>query len=332
MTGSLKVELDVALRAATAAARLCKAVQKEMLELDSISKEDRSPVTVADFGSQAVVCRILREAFPGDPILAEERASALRQSQNRPVLERVAGFVSTLFQDANPEKVCNWIDWGEKAASRRHWCLDPIDGTKGFMRHDQYAVALALILEGRVVLGVLACPNLPLEEGEPHGPKGVLFYALRGKGAFQASLENGEPRPIRVSNSLLGDPNLRFCESFESGHSDHEAQARLARALGIKAPSIRMDSQAKYGLVARGEADIYLRLPNPKTPDYREKVWDHAAGSIIIEEAGGRVTDIHGKPLRFGLGEKLADNVGVVATNGSIHEEVLRVLARGKGN
>ncbi len=330
MTGSLKVELDVALRAAKAAARLCMAVQEKMLELDSIAKKDRSPVTVADFGSQAVVCRILREAFPGDSILAEERAAVLRQSQNRPVLERVAGFVSGLFQDANPEKVCEWIDWGEKAASRRHWCLDPIDGTKGFMRHDQYAVALALILEGQVALGVLACPNLPLQSGKPGSPRGVLFYALRGKGAFQASLENGESQPIRVSNSLLGDTKLKFCESFESGHSDHEAQAQLARALGITAPSIRMDSQAKYGLVARGEADIYLRLPNPKTPEYREKVWDHAAGSIIIEEAGGKVTDIYGKALRFGLGEKLTENVGVVATNGQVHQEVLKFL-RQKG-
>jgi 3'(2'), 5'-bisphosphate nucleotidase len=326
MTGSLKAELDVAIRAATAAARLCRAVQEQMVELESIPKEDKSPVTIADFGSQAVICRILREAFPADPILAEETASALRQSTNRPALERVAGFVSALFPDASPDRVCQWIDWGEKAASKRHWCLDPIDGTKGFMRRDQYAVALALILEGEVALGVLACPNLPLEPEDAQGSRGTLFYAMRGKGAFQVSLEGGKERPIRVSGSVAGDPSLRFCESFESGHSDHEGQARLARALGITAPSIRMDSQAKYGIVARGEADIYLRLPNPRTPGYTEKVWDHAAGSILIQEAGGKVTDIHGRVLKFGLGERLTQNTGVVATNGLVHGEVLQAL------
>lgn len=326
MSRSFELELQVALRAASAAADLCRLVQEEMVRTDSLSKVDRSPVTVADFGSQAVVCRILRETFPQDRILAEENAGLLRQSNNRPLLERVVRFVSRLLPDAEPEAVCQWIDWGTKTASARHWCLDPIDGTKGFLRHDQYAVALALILEGRVVLGVLACPNLPLEPGGTEGSKGVLFYALEGRGAFQTPLENGQPRALRVSKSLLGDPRLRFCESFESGHSDHEGQARLAKLLGITAPPIRMDSQAKYGLVARGEAEIYLRLPNPTTPGYREKVWDHAAGSIIIQEAGGKVTDIHGKPLQFGLGDKLTDNMGVVATNGRVHREVLQVL------
>lgn len=319
-------ELEVALAAVSAAARLCQWVQEEMVQDDSVSKSDQSPVTVADFGSQAVVCRMLREAFPNDPILAEETAGLLRQGNNRPILERVVHFASRLFPDADPEKVCQWIDWGGKTVSYRHWCLDPIDGTKGFLRHDQYAVALALVCEGRVVLGVLACPNLPMETAQTGGPRGVLLYALEGCGAFQASLDKGDPRPIRVSKSALGDPHLRFCESFESGHSDHEGQAGLARALGITAAPIRMDSQAKYGLVARGEAEIYLRLPNPRTPQYREKVWDHAAGSIIIQEAGGKVTDIHGKPLQFGLGHKLTNNVGVVATNGLVHGEVIRVL------
>lgn len=326
MTGSLRAELDVALRAAAAAARLCRVVQAKMVGAYSLSKADRSPVTVADFGSQAVVCRILREAFPRDPILAEESASILMEDSNRELLDRATGFVSEIFPDATPERVCQWIDWGERAASHRHWCLDPIDGTKGFLRHDQYAVALALVIEREVRLGVLACPNLPLDPVDQMGPRGVLLYALRGKGAFQVPLEDGQSTPVRVSQRGDADPGLRFCESFESAHSDHEGQARLAKALGITAPPIRMDSQAKYGLVARGEADVYLRLPNPNTPDYREKVWDHAAGVILIEEAGGRVTDIQGRPLQFGLGDKLRENTGVVATNGLIHQHVLQAL------
>ena len=85
-----------------------------------------------------------------------------------------------------------------------------------------------------------------------------------------------------------------------------------------------MDSQVKYGLVSRGDASIYLRLPTQKS--YRENIWDHAAGSIIVEEAGGRVTDIQGKPLNFSVGNKLTNNRGVIATNGKLHDLLLKAV------
>jgi 3'(2'), 5'-bisphosphate nucleotidase len=95
--------------------------------------------------------------------------------------------------------------------------------------------------------------------------------------------------------------------------------------LGITAAPLRLDSQAKYAVVARGEADVYLRLPT--RADYREKVWDHAAGVLIVEEAVGRVTDINGLPLDFSQGRELAANRGVIVTNGRLHERVLAALA-----
>jgi len=86
-----------------------------------------------------------------------------------------------------------------------------------------------------------------------------------------------------------------------------------------------MDSQCKYGVVARGESAIYLRLPRDEL--YRERIWDHAAGSLIVEEAGGRVTDARGRALDFSAGRTLDRNSGVVATNGLIHEAVLDAVA-----
>ena len=68
------------------------------------------------------------------------------------------------------------------------WCLDPIDGTKGFLRGGQYAVCLALLVAGKVQLGVIACPNLPVDPNQPDGPKGVVFGAIKGQGAFQVRL------------------------------------------------------------------------------------------------------------------------------------------------
>lgn len=136
-----------------------------------------------------------------------------------------------------------------------------------------------------------------------------------------AALGAAEFTPVRVSAEAAC-----FVESVEAAHSHHARQQAVAQAAGLTGPSLRMDSQAKYGVVARGQAALYLRLSSPKTPDYVEKIWDHAAGALLVEEAGGRVTDMHGQPLNFGLGRTLAQNRGVVVSNGSIHDSVLAAL------
>ena len=225
------------------------------------------------------------------------------------------------------EQALDWIDLGglDPDGSQSHyWTLDPIDGTKGFLRGEQYAIALGLIEHGRVVLGVLGCPNLIGPDGKP----GCLLAAVRGQGAQARPLMatgRAGAKPIRVSD--IADAALaRFCESVESGHSDQDQSAQIAATLRITAEPIRVDSQAKYAIVARGEAQIYLRLPTKK--DYREKIWDHAAGMIVVEEAGGRVTDVRGHRLDFAHGRKLENNSGVVATNHKIHDAVLAAVAR----
>ena len=113
---------------------------------------------------------------------------------------------------------------------------------------------------------------------------------------------------------------------MEGEHGDQTKQKEIASRLGIKTESIRMDSQVKYGLVASGRAVLYLRLPNPTRNDYRENIWDHAAGAIIVEEAGGKVSDMDGKALNYGGNEKMLHNRGVIVSNGTIHEQVLAAL------
>jgi 3'(2'), 5'-bisphosphate nucleotidase len=100
----------------------------------------------------------------------------------------------------------------------------------------------------------------------------------------------------------------------------------VAKAVGFTSASVRMDSQAKYGAVACGMAALYMRLPSPKTPDYRENIWDHAAGAIVVEEAGGKVTDMYGIPLNFSKSVKMMNNQGVIVSNGAIHDAVLEVF------
>ena len=322
-----ELEQQTAVTAVLLAAQLCQQV-RQTIRPEAIEKKDHSPVTVADYGSQAMICRLLSESFPQDPIVAEEDAAALSQPDMAPYLAQVSEHVQNLMPDATPDAVTAWINQGNGQVGPRYWTLDPIDGTKGFLRGEQYAVALALVEAGEVKLGVLACPAFAV--GSNSAPNsGSLFVAVRGQGVTVAEIQGttlGEAVPIRVV-SPDDAANFRFVESVESGHGDHRQQEAVAQAVGITTASMRMDSQAKYAAVASGQAALYLRLPSPKTPDYREKIWDHAAGVIVVEEAGGKVTDIWGKPLDFGRDYRLLDNQGVVVSNGSCHEAVITALA-----
>jgi 3'(2'), 5'-bisphosphate nucleotidase len=319
-------ELRAATQAVRAAARVCAAVQRELVQADSYEKKDKSPVTVADYASQAVVCAHLERALPKDRVVGEEDAAELRGEQvdvRRRVAERVA---VELGKEATEARVLDWIDLGGASADgERYWTLDPIDGTTGFLRGEQYAVALALIERGEVVLGVLGCPNLP-----HGGGTGALFVAQRGGGVQSYPLWDEKARGVDVRVSPPATlAEARFCESVESGHSDQDQSQQIARRLGIRSEPYRIDSQCKYAAVARGDASIYLRLPTRK--DYREKIWDHAAGKLVVEVAGGRVTDVDGAPLDFTHGRTLDRNAGVVATSGAIHDAVIEAVREALG-
>ena len=325
--GDRSAELAAAAEAVSAAARVCRAVQERLVRPETLEKKDKSPVTVADFASQAIICARLAEKLPGDPVVGEEDSAALREAPQEAlrtaVVERVA---EDLGQSVDEPQVLAWIDLGgAEASGARYWTLDPIDGTKGFLRGEQYAVALGLIEHGQVVVGLLGCPNLPLD-----GERGALFTAVRGEPCRVRSLWDASGPEVEVSvGDLQRAADARFCESVESAHSDQDESARVASLLGIRSEPYRIDSQCKYAAVARNDASIYLRLPT--RADYREKIWDHAAGSLIVESAGGVVTDVEGAPLDFKRGSSLEANRGVVATGGDIHEEVLAALRTARG-
>jgi len=321
-------DLKAAVNAARAAARACRAVQQQMVTPAALEKKDKSPVTVADFASQAIVCAQLERAFPSDPVVGEEDAHALREASQAglraSVVEQVA---AALGRRVGEDEVLGWIDrGGSNAREGRYWTLDPIDGTKGFLRNEQYAVALGLIERGEVVLGVLACPSLPAAGGGT----GALFTSARGQPTREYPLADGASsgREVQVSR-VTSAAQARFCESVESAHSDQDESAQIAKLLGITAPPHRIDSQCKYAAVARGDASIYLRMPT--RADYREKIWDHAAGKLVVECAGGRVSDIHGRALDFTRGRTLEQNQGIVATCGPIHDAVLDAIRRVRG-
>lgn len=303
------------------AAILARRIQQELVT-PALVKGDKSPVTVADFAVQAFVSYRLSHFFEGAVLVGEERADELRSDSGRETLELVSKFVAAAIPKATAESVCEWIDAGAAEPTDDFWTLDPIDGTKGFLRREQYAVALANIVQGQVVTGVLGCPELPSGNGE----KGRLFAAVRGQGAWSAPLvevQRSEP----IQTSAIGDPKqARLLRSVESGHTNVGGIDALLSALGSEAPPVPMDSQAKYAVLASGGGEIVIRMLSPDRPDYREKIWDQAAGSIVVEEAGGRITDLDGNPLDFSHGRTLAANRGVLATNGHLHDATLVAL------
>lgn len=323
MARSYELELSTAVEAVREAARLCRIVQLEIAQ-GMLEKEDGSPVTIADFGSQALVCRLLGTEFPGDPIIAEENASWLRRPEKEDLRDRVISHVMHVHPLAGTDEILDWIDHGNsRTYSDRFWTLDPVDGTKGFLRGDQYVVALALIEEGEPVVSAMACPNYTFEGGtDTH--TGAIFAAVRGEGTLRMPMdvEDG-PHIVRVS-STAEPSKAKVCESVEQEHSSQAHTEQVMERLGIRQEPIRLDSQNKYALVASSDADIYLRFPT--RPGYIEKIWDHASGALLVTEAGGKVTDINGNPLEFNHGAELVANRGVVVTNGWLHEDVMQAV------
>ena len=312
----LKLIEDVLFMGAQSGSRV-----QSRIQLASIEKKDHSPVTVADLAIQAAVVLYLRDADPNFAIIAEEDLAQVSGPEGESTLAEVTHLVRSVRPNANEADVLDALSDRLDSTDRpeRYWILDPIDGTKGFLRRDQYAVALGLYENGEIVAGGLGCPNLSLASGET----GAICTARRGEGAWYRTQQEGPRHRLRVSMTV--EPgSLVLCESVEAGHSSHGWSAEIMAKLNLERPPLRLDSQCKYAAVAAGRADFYLRLPT--RPGYVEKVWDHAGGVVVVEEAGGVITDIHGRPLSFRHGQHLEENEGLVVSNGPCHDAILKAV------
>ncbi|HJM40389.1 MAG TPA: inositol monophosphatase family protein [Planctomycetota bacterium] len=325
MSDEINLILETACRAGITAAKICRAVLAETPE--SLEKGDKSPVTLADYGCQAAILREISATFPDHGIIAEEGSEHLRKSAGDAGAEKIVNLVSDATgETVNFDQVCAWIDHQgsptpDDDGAVWTWAIDPIDGTKGFLRRDQYAVAIGLMKDGVPFAGVLVCPNLPVDLENPDGQRGVLFCAAEGCGATAVPVDGGETRAIK-SSGLSNPGEWRVLGSVESAHGDPSLVVSMMESAGVGGGFVRYDSQVKYGIVASGEAEIYVR-PRSR-PDYRENIWDHAAGTIVAQEAGAIVTDLDGCPLDFTLGSKLTENRGVLVTAApAVHQQVL---------
>ena len=338
-------ELRIAEFAVQKAAMLTKAVFISTNGY-ALEKEDQTPVTTADLGAQALIISALHGAFPNDSFLGEESSKLLRE--NSLLSKRVWSIVSSthledkdaeelLSSPKSEEEMLDLIDLGGNGQGGHHgriWILDPIDGTLTYMRNQQYAVCLCLIVDGEQAVGVLACPNMSLVSGRVEEDSivkdgnGYLLSAVKGKGSFIRPLTWGklsQPSPVKLERPMPTLEDLRLVEELTTTSMNREMHKRVAEKLGARWPGTNLWScQIKYVAVTVGGHDVVIRIP--KQDWHRSAVWDHAGGHLIYEEAGGKVTDMNGKKIDFGAGRRCYNNIGNVLAPEAVHGDILRVV------
>ena len=319
-------DLDVALRAVRAACRAVAALgAPETFDAGAVlDKGAAGPVTVADLASQVAASEELHLAYgPSLSLVAEESADEAESLGGRPLLELVASVMVRGGMAADAESVRGALARGGHSGGGRgrFWTIDPLDGTKGYLRGGQFAVAIALVEDGVPVVGALGLPRLGAS-GTGSGD-GVVVTAVRGGGAHQRPLDGGSVAPLRAADWRPGAA-IRLAGSVEKAHSaSDELEAAFGR-LGRVEP-VRADSQAKYALVARGDADAYVR--RSPSAGYREWIWDHAAGALAAQESGCAVTDARGRALDFSRGRRLEESSGILCAPPRLHAAAVELLA-----
>ena len=312
--------MQAILQAVRDAAKLCRLVQAHYLRANTKTDGDHSePVTIADYGSQAIICRALQQRYPDDAVVAEESSAQFTQLVSPEQRARILRLLSqVLRQDVGEADLIAWLDFGGGRSAARTWVIDPIDGTKGFLAKRHYAIACGLLLDGRVTEGIVAAPGY--NDGQ-----GALFYTREGA-TYRAPLAAGDG--LRVGVSLRSRPaEIIAAQSFERAHVSKSRMARARELAGLGGARIlELDSMEKYALVACGDADLYMRLPRVGS-DYAHKIWDHVAGVALVQAAGGIVTDLDGGPLNFSQGHTLP-NPGMIISNGPHHARVVAAVER----
>lgn len=340
----LENERKVAESAVLRAALLTKAVQDSVKELP---KEDSTPVTIADFAAQALIISAIHDAFPGDDFLGEEDSQALRDDAD--LREKVYKLVSTarsyqgeeLVSPKSEDEMLQMIDRGgsgKGGRSGRFWVMDPVDGTATFLRGEQYAVSLALMEDGKQVMGVLACPNLKLttegrvqETSVDSSGLGILLTGIKGQGVWARypSPDGKDVRPAVKLERLTSPSNTKdyhIVDTSTSSSTRMDVSKKVADAIGATYPGTDVwSSHMRYATLVMGGADFFVRVPvsGRKAKSY---IWDHAGAQLIVTELGGKITDLDGKDIDFSTGRDLDNNRGLVAARGDAYDAVFETV------
>ena len=243
------------------------------------------------------------------PFLVEQKINALDEFEEVTAADRAANeLIVTRLQKEFPDDGIlaeESTDSDHRLGKDRVWLIDPMDGTKNFIARDgDFAVQIGLAVGGESVVGVVYQPV-----------RGVLYRAARGRGAWMEAEDKPATRMWVSKQTKLGEMILASSRSHRGPRMD-----RVVSAFGFKHEMRRGSVGVKVGLIAEQLADLYLHL-SPST-----KQWDTCGPEAILAEAGGRLTDLFGQPLRYN-GRRIDNRNGIVATNGAAHNIVIENLA-----
>ncbi|MDQ7033627.1 MAG: inositol monophosphatase family protein [Anaerolineae bacterium] len=224
------MNLDPIKEAVRQALTLCRKVQiKSIMSLNKIStdKQYSEPVTIADYGAQALIGRALAQHFPDDAVLSEEAGSQfLALTSDSQKAEIISLLTHILDVNVLQSDIVRWLDAGSDKTSDRTWIIDPIDGTKGFINMRHYAVGIGIIEKGQVAGAIM---GTPLYDDDPEDENfGALFYIENGK-AYRQPLDNREAQVLRVSDR---SENVRVVQSFEKKHASKSRMANVREKAG----------------------------------------------------------------------------------------------------
>ncbi len=301
------------------AVKVCRAVQEHYLISNTkVSGDNKEPVTIADYGSQAIICRAIQQVYPDDAVVSEESGKQFLElvsaEQRANVLEILAEVLGVAVTE---DEVVSWLDFGNGKSASRTWVIDPIDGTKGFIALRHYAIACGLLIDGQIAEGIVAAPG--------YNDEGALFYTRDGA-TYRAPLAEGDGEKVTISTRSEASEFVTV-QSVEKQHAS-KSRMQLTREYSGLSDAIvnELDSMEKYALVACGDADLYMRLPRDGST-YAHKIWDHVAGVALVKYAGGTITDIDGTPLDFSQGDTLP-NLGMVVSNGTRHDSIIDAVQK----
>lgn len=242
------------------------------------------------------------------PFLVEQKVNALKELEEVTAADREANdlIVERLAVEFPDDGILaeESADTERRLGKARVWMIDPMDGTKNFIKRDgDFAVQIGLAINGESVAGVVYQPV-----------RDVLYWAARGTGSW---IEAPDKEAAQMSVSSLIAPHEMVLASSRSHRSPR--MERVVSSFGFKDEVRRGSVGVKVGLITEQQADLYLHL-SPGT-----KQWDTCAPEIILTEAGGRLTDLFGRPLQYN-GVRVDNRNGIVATNGAAHEMVIENL------
>ncbi|KAL1412275.1 hypothetical protein Q8F55_000019 [Vanrija albida] len=338
MDGPYARELAVAISAIQHAAKISSRVLASSSK-GVVEKDDHSPVTVADLAIQALLTMTIHKSFPNDLFVGEESAEQLRASPS--LLDAVWALLSDLELDgdaripASKDKLCSLLDWaghGEPSQGR-YWIFDPIDGTKAFIRGENYAVNVCLMTGPEQTLSAVGIPLLSPDAVAPinndtTSNTGSIMFATRGGGTFIRPLEGPASAPARRLPRRTADAStpLTAVTCVEGTDSAVPGlNAKISARLGIAYPGNDLLAWVlRWAVLGLGAADATFWVYRKRTR--YGKIWDHAGAMLLFEEAGGKITDVHGKDIDIFAGRTMSSNFGFVAALEGAHARVLAAV------